>query len=79
MKKGITITQRFELENVTSVDNLTDAIFTYKENEKEGSKEADYLLIKKMSNDDVTFDDGKFIIPLSQADTLKQYLSTFLG
>ena len=71
MKKGITITQRFELENVTSVDNLTDAIFTYKENEKEGSADTDFLLIKKMSNDDVTFDDGKFIIPLSQADTLK--------
>lgn len=73
MKKGITITQRFELENVTSVDNLTDAIFTYKENENEGSKDADYLLVKKMSREEVTFDEElkKFVIPLSQADTLK--------
>ena len=73
MKKGITITQRFTLENVESVDNLNDAIFTYKEKETEGSTDTDFLLIKKMSRDEVTFDDGikKFVIPLSQADTSK--------
>lgn len=69
MKKGITITQRFELENITSIDEVSEAIFSYSDTKEEKTNDEDFLLIKKMSKNEVSFADGKFIIPLSQADT----------
>ena len=71
MKKGITITQRYKLDNIDSIDNISEVIFDY--SDKCEHRDNEYIFLKKLSQNEVEWDAKlkKFIIPLSQADTTK--------